>query len=95
MSSVLGLIVVGHQRHADEHVHRTCVLESYHAWVKVCLSNCPSTPYDLARPWGKQSHCSTRNLQENDGQHSQVYQRCPSLQGIHIQCNFFLTKISD
>ena len=71
-----------YQGHADEYVHCTCVLESCHAWVQVCLSNCPPTPYDLVGSWRKQSYCSTRNFQENDGQYRQIYQRCSGLQGI-------------
>jgi hypothetical protein len=90
----LGLNVVGYQRHADEYVHRTCVLESCHAWVKICLSNCPPAPYDLAQPWRKQSHCSARNVQENDGQHRQVYQRRSSVQGTLAHCIFFLQRLT-
>ena len=79
MPSVLDLSIQGH---ADEYVHCTCVFESCHAWLQVCLSNCPPTPYDLVGSWRKQSYCSTRNFQENDGQHRQVYQRGSGLQGI-------------
>lgn len=79
MPSALDLNI--YQGHADEYVHCTCVLESCHAWVQVCLSNCPPTPYDLVGSWRKQSYSSTRNFQENDGQHRQVYQRCSGLQG--------------
>lgn len=91
MPSVLDLNIQGH---ADEYVHCTCVLESCHAWLQVCLSNCPPTPYDLVGSWRKQSYCSTRNFQENDGQHRQVYQRCSGLQGIPIQFFWFSPKLT-
>jgi hypothetical protein len=91
MPSVLDL---NFQGHADEYVHCSCVLESCHAWVQVCLSNCPPTPYDLVGSWRKQSYCSTRNFQENDGQHRQVYQRSSGLQGIPMPIFGFSPRLT-